>query len=199
MVSSGSMQLINLLDNYLKIGQLTLADFLCYSKAMKKLIIFALLIFLPLSLFAMANSEETKAVIEFETTDIFGNSVNSNDIFKSSKITMINFWATYCRPCIGELPFLAQIPETYSSDELQIIGIITDVTSQEAYNSAITLIKEKGAGTYMHLLPSQSMISILNNISAVPTTLFVNNKGEVIKSVVGSNTLKKWMEIIDSL
>lgn len=166
---------------------------------MKKILILILLLIIPLSLFAMANSEETKTVIEFETTDIFGNSVTSSDIFKTSKITMINFWATYCRPCIGELPFLAQIPKNYSSEDLQIIGIITDVTNQATYDSAITLIKEKEASTYTHLLPSQSMIPILNNISVVPTTLFVNEKGEVIKSVVGSNTLKKWMEIIDNL
>lgn len=166
---------------------------------MKKILILIILLIIPLSLFAMANSEETKTVIEFETTDIYGNSVTSSDIFKTSKITMINFWATYCRPCIGELPFLAQIPQTYSSEDLQIIGIITDVTNQSTYDNAITLIKEKGASTYTHLLPSQSMIPILNNISVVPTTLFVNEKGEVIKSVVGSNTLKKWMEIIDNL
>ena len=91
------------------------------------------------------------------------------------------------------------IPKTYDSSELQIIGVITDATNQSSYDKAISLIKTKGADTYTHLLPSSSMSQILAEINVVPTTLFVNNKGEILKSVIGSNTLKKWQEIISEL
>ena len=151
-------------------------------------------------LFANGNSEsnDTQSV-QFECVDIFGNDINSEELFSNSKITMINFWATYCNPCIGELPFLGMIPKTYDSSELQIIGVITDATNQSSYDKAISLIKTKGADTYTHLLPSSSMSQILAEINVVPTTLFVNNKGEILKSVIGSNTLKKWQEIISEL
>ena len=176
------------------------AVFLCYHRNMKKICLLLLTLLLTLTLFANGNSEEaTASVISFESVDIFGNSVSSQELFSSSKITMINFWATYCNPCIGELPFLAKIPTYYDPSELQIIGIITDVTNQNAYDKAISLIKEKGADSYIHLLPSSSMKDVLSNISVVPTTLFVNNKGEIIKSVLGSNTFKRWQEIISEL
>ena len=176
------------------------AVFLRYNRVMKRIfLLLTTLIILPL-LFANGTIEKEEVKpIAFESVDIFGNNISSDEIFSKSKITMINFWATYCNPCIGELPFLAKIPNNYDPKDLQIIGIITDVTNQSSYDKAITLIKEKGADTYTHLLPSSSMKQVLESISVVPTTIFVNDKGELVKSVIGSNTFKKWQEIISEL
>ena len=44
---------------------------------------------------------------EFSTTDMDGNKV-TNDTFADYDLTVVNFWATYCNPCIDELPELAE-------------------------------------------------------------------------------------------
>ena len=113
---------------------------------------------------------------------------------------MLNIWATYCSPCIGELPFLGKIPSEYDKAELQIIGVISDVFDQATYDTAISLITSKEAHTYPHLLVSESLYnSVLKDIVGVPTTLFVDSEGHVLKTVVGSNTLARWKEIITSI
>ena len=49
-------------------------------------------------------NNKQESVISFSGKDIEGNEVNATDLFKNHKITMVNVWATYCQPCIQELP-----------------------------------------------------------------------------------------------
>ena len=169
---------------------------------MKKTLLTALVI---LSVFfpAFSNGSAETAdvpVISFETTDIYGNEIKSSDLLASGRITMINVWATYCSPCIGELPFLAKIPDEYDKSELQLVGVVSDVFDQATYNTAVSLIQSKGAYTYPHLLVSETIYdALLKDIVGVPTTFFVDSEGHVLKTVVGSNTLARWKEIIDTV
>ena len=96
--------------------------------------------------------------------------------------------------------YLVRSPLTYMKklDNKVIEDYKTQLSITTNYPE-VQIIKEKGADSYIHLLPSSSMNDVLSNISVVPTTLFVNNKGEIIKSVLGSNTFKRWQEIISEL
>ena len=77
---------------------------------MKKRICTALVLLLAICPVAMA--EEAGALdysFNFATTDLDGNIVTSAEIYAGNKITMINFWATWCPPCVGELAELAAV------------------------------------------------------------------------------------------
>ena len=74
---------------------------------------------------AQSSGEEAQP-LSFEATDTEGNSV-SGDIFSRSKLTMVNVWATYCNPCLREMPGLGELAEEYDSEEFQILGIISDI------------------------------------------------------------------------
>ena len=47
--------------------------------------------------------------VEFETVDLDGKTVSSRELFAENKVTMINFWGTFCGPCIREMPELAEL------------------------------------------------------------------------------------------
>jgi thiol-disulfide isomerase/thioredoxin len=53
--------------------------------------------------------ESVESGISFETTDLAGNTVRSEDIFGENALTMVNLWGTYCGPCIGEMPDLEEL------------------------------------------------------------------------------------------
>lgn len=152
------------------------------------------------------SSENTEAakesyVLSFEANTITGDSYTSEKI-ALSKLTMINVWATYCNPCLSEMPDLAAITDAYDPSELQMIGIISDVAenSQEGITTAKELIAETGADNYPHLLLNDSLYNnLVGSISSVPTTFFVNQKGEVLGYVVGANSKETWEEIIHEL
>jgi len=138
------------------------------------------------------------AEISFEAVDMEGNAVIS-DIFSQSKLTMVNVWATYCNPCLSEMPRLGELAAEYDAEEFQIIGIVSDVLEGEDQELAENLIEETGAD-YTHLLLNESLYyALLTDVSAVPTTFFIDENGTVLDTVVGACEKSAWEEMINGL
>lgn len=155
-------------------------------------------------------AETTEPNIEkiekLDGTDLNGNAVETT-LFGKDGITMINVWATYCNPCIQEMPHLAEIDEEYKNagKNFTIIGICSDAVTFDGSTdtNSIETAKEIVNATkvnYLNIIPGQQTIQqVLMNVSVVPTTFFVNDKGEIQKIVSGSKSKEEWKEIIDSL
>ena len=136
--------------------------------------------------------------ITFEGTDMEGNAVTA-DIFSRSKLTMVNVWATYCGPCLSEMPGLGKLAAEYDAEEFQIIGIVSDVLEGEDQALAESLIRQTGAD-YTHLLLNESVYyALLTDVDAVPTTFFLNRDGVVLDTVIGAMEKSAWEEIINGL
>ncbi len=141
----------------------------------------------------------------FEALDINNNKVTQT-IFSGKKLTMVNIWATFCGPCIREMPDLKVLSEEYSDQDFQVVGIPVDVTdrkgtvNEELLAAAREIITKTGAN-YVHILPSKSLLQAkLNQVSSVPETVFVDENGrQVGKSYLGSRTKAQWAKIIDAL
>ena len=147
--------------------------------------------------------EETSrdSQIVFTCQDLNGNSV-SETVFSESKLTMVNVWATYCNPCLREMPGLGELAGEYETGEFQIIGIISDVmegADAATVDNAAALIEMTGAD-YTHLLLNESVFyAFLTDVTAVPTTFFVNENGEVVDTVIGAMEKTAWEEKINAL
>ena len=123
--------------------------------------------------------EQSDLAINFEGTDIEGNVVTS-EIFSQSKLTMVNVWATYCNPCLSEMPGLGELADEFDDEEFRIIGIISDVVEGEEQELAEDLIERTQAG-YTHLLLNESIYNaLLTDVAAVPTTFFVDENGVIL-------------------
>ena len=68
-------------------------------------------------------------VPDFKVKDLEGNEV-TNDFFAKADLTVVNFWGTFCGPCIGEMPELEKWSEELP-DNVQLLGVMMDVTSEE--------------------------------------------------------------------
>ena len=147
---------------------------------------------------ASSSEEPTPIFITFEGTDLEGNTV-SQDVFLQSKLTMVNVWATYCNPCLREMPGLGELAAEYDQEEFQIIGIVSDVWEGEDQTHVEELVRETGAA-YPHLLANDSISqAILSSVSGVPTTFFFDGEGAYLGGVVGSAEKSNWEEIIHGL
>lgn len=136
--------------------------------------------------------------ITFEGTDLEGNPV-TQEIFSQSRLTMVNVWATYCNPCLNEMPGLGELAVEYDPSEFQIIGIVSDVMEGEDQALVESLVQETGAA-YPHLLANDSIgQAILSSVSAVPTTFFFDGDGAYLGGMVGSAEKEQWEEIIHDL
>ena len=137
--------------------------------------------------------------VTFEAVSADGETVTS-DIFADSRLTMVNVWATYCNPCLMEMPYLGELAAEYSPEDFQIIGIISDVMEgdEDTLQTALSLISETGADTYTHLLLNESLYTaMLTDVTAVPTTFFVDSEGRSLDTVLGSKEKDAWKELID--
>lgn len=147
---------------------------------------------------AGASLEPSADPVTFTGTDMAGNTVSS-DVLAQSKLTMINVWATYCGPCLREMPALGQLAADYDTEEFQIIGIISDVSEGEDQSTAESLIQQTGAD-YTHLLLNDSVyFGLLTDVTAVPTTFFLDRDGNILDTVVGAMEQSAWKEKIDGL
>lgn len=139
--------------------------------------------------------------IAFEAQDLAGNTV-TEAVFTQSQLTMVNVWATYCNPCLSEMPGLGELAGEYDTEQFQIIGIVSDVqegAGDEAVEYAAELVSQTGAD-YVHLLLNESVFrAMLGGVSAVPTTFFVDENGEILDTVVGAMDKSAWKEKIDGL
>ena len=154
---------------------------------------------------APATSETNRVSFgKFTATDLNGNEV-TQDIFSNKDLTMINIWATFCPPCLEEMPELGALSTEYADKGFQIIGIVADAQDSSGAISAsqVDLAKEivqKTGASYTHLLPSEDLIRIkLNAVSAVPETVFVDKNGDIVgEPMVGSRSKDDWKAIIDT-
>ena len=172
-------------------------------KRMKKISIFCLTGMLALGLWACSSSKDgssegssssdssgttkqetsengvTVNMPEFSTTDMDGNKV-TNDIFADYDLTVVNFWATYCNPCIDELPELAEWKKELP-DNVNLIGLLVNVDEKgsDQYKLAEKIIKETGAD-YQHLIATEEFDDLISDLVGVPTTFFVDSTGKII-------------------
>lgn len=141
---------------------------------------------------------------KFESKDFNGNTVTEK-IFEGNKLTIVNIWGTFCQPCIGEMPDFEKISKEYAEKGVRFIGICADINvaedgslNEEKISKARDIMKETGV-TYTNILPSKSLNEVkLNSIEAYPTTIFVDEDGNVLDTFVGSNSYDVWCTRIDS-
>ncbi len=141
---------------------------------------------------------------DFTAQDINGAEF-TQEMFADYDLTMINIWATFCGPCLNEMPDLGELAAEYADQGLQIAGIVVDVMDQTGNISAsqVDLAKEivsQTGANYTHLLPSTDLIKIkLSRVTAVPETVFVDKNGGIVgKSISGSRSKADWEAIIDA-
>ena len=156
------------------------------------------------------SSEDTPAsgggiLSSFTAQDLNGNQVDQS-ILADYQLTMVNIWATFCGPCLSEMPELGEIHAEYADKGVQVVGIVTDVLNQDgSFNedqiaTARDAVSLTGAD-YLHLLPSTDLIlAKLQYVSAVPETIFVDSQGnQVGESYLGARSKEQWIAIIDEL
>ncbi|NDP20238.1 MAG: TlpA family protein disulfide reductase [Paludibacter sp.] len=115
-------------------------------------------------------------VKNFEFKDLENKSRSFNEL-KGEKLTLIDFWATWCKPCNKAIPELNKIYDIYKSRGVEIIGINCDgprSISKVAPLSKSLQIK------YPVLIDINSELKAELNVLVFPTLLIVNSKGKVV-------------------
>lgn len=123
---------------------------------------------------------------DFQTMDILdGNVIKSEEFYKEKPLTLVNVWGTFCGPCKEEMPDLAKLYDEYK-DKMNFLGVVVDtnVSMDTNVGEAQQIIKDSGVN-YKNIMPNPTTEDTLVNITAMPTTFFVNSDGKVLGGFVG--------------
>lgn len=120
--------------------------------------------------------------------------ISSNE----KKITLINYWASWCLPCVKELPSLKALQEKYSSKGLQVILISTD--DEKSKQALLSLLAKNDISFETYYRGSQSL-EVLDQLypqwnGALPSNLLVTSKGQPLEAWFGETSLIQFEERI---
>ncbi len=121
----------------------------------------------------------------FVTTDVDGNEIDSAELFSRAEYTMVNCWASWCGPCVREMPEIEQMSGDFASRGGQVVGILMNGNTAGGLSDGRAVIERTGV-TYLNIVSNEDIDSQVD-LFAYPTTFFVDSAGTVVgEPIVGA-------------
>lgn len=121
----------------------------------------------------------------FSRVDMLGKTIKLSD-YRNKSYVLLDFWASWCAPCINEIPTLTNIHEKYNNKNLKIIGISLDENEEKWRNA----IEQFQIGIYPQILGDSDSennyfinandIDEIYNITRIPVYILIDKQGEII-------------------
>jgi thiol-disulfide isomerase/thioredoxin len=115
----------------------------------------------------------------WELLDVDGNQVRSGDFL--GKVVILNFWATWCPPCLEEIPSFIELQNQYGTEGLEVIGISTDLEGA----AIVRPFMEQWGINYQIVLADGAVRNAYGGINALPTTFIMDRRGNMVEHYVG--------------
>ena len=149
----------------------------------------------PFNNIAIHVSPKLISPIVFE--DFLGNKVNLGDY--SGKLVIVNFWATWCKPCKEEMPSLDSLSQNENFENLVIFPVNMENLNYEKTKKFFSNLNVKKLEIFFD--PNLNFVKELK-LRGVPTTVIINKKGEEFARIIGSIDFKnkkflKWLSNYD--
>lgn len=133
-------------------------------------------------LFKKLNIERPKEKVpapNFTLEDLNGRKVGLKGL--KGKVIFLNFWATWCAPCVQEMPTMEKLHKTFGQKGLTVLAI--------NYREGAKEVKEffsKYKLTFIALLDLDGKVSERYRTWGLPVTVIINKRGEIVAKVIGS-------------
>ena len=94
---------------------------------------------------------------------------------------VLDFWATWCAPCRASMPHLDRIQERYAADGLLVLGLSVD----ESGPAVVKRFADRLKIQFRLAMADEKLLDQYGPIRQIPTTFFINRRGEVVRRTVG--------------
>ena len=124
--------------------------------------------------------KERLAAPDFTFPEIDGVEVSLSD-FKG-KVVLVNIWATWCKPCVDEMPSMEKLYKKFNGQNFEILAVSID----EAGRDSVAPFMSKYKLTFPALIDSKGTIISLYGATGVPESFIIDKNGILVNKIVGA-------------
>lgn len=128
----------------------------------------------------------------FRLQDLQGQEVTLESL--RGRVVLLNFWATWCGPCLYEIPDLIEVDQRFDDQEAVMLGISVDVAGPEA----VKAFAEKMGMTYPVLLADRQVIEAYR-INPIPASFLIDREGVLRGKMLGPRPKDFFIAAIQNL
>ena len=145
----------------------------------------------------IAINETPRPISSLKFQDFLGNQSNLKDYH--GKLLVINFWATWCKPCRNEMPSLDSLYEDKNFKNLKIFAVNMEKPNKLKTKNFFTVLNIKNLEIFFDL--NLNFVKEFK-LRGVPTTILINKKGEEFARIIGEVNFQdkkflKWLKEYD--
>jgi len=120
---------------------------------------------------------------DFSATGLHNENIRLNEF--AGKVLVLDFWATWCPPCVASVPEIKDLIKKYSSEKFAVVSISAD-QNEQAWRDFI----EKKNMTWLHVFDRNHEIRQSFGINSIPTYLVIDSEGIIQEQIVGINPMQ---------
>ena len=137
-----------------------------------------------------------KTAVGAKFTNFTGSDVNGKDVefstyVENGKYILVDFWASWCKPCIAEIPNLVKIYDKYKNQGFEIVSISVD----REKNDWIKAMNDNDM-PWSHLLDANGTASSIYGINSIPHIMLIDKDGQIIGRELRGKSLENKLEEI---
>lgn len=128
----------------------------------------------------------------YDIADLDRNKVSTSEEIAKHEITVIDFWASWCGPCRGEMPVMVDMYNNYKDKGLGIIGISLD-EDYDAWKKAV----DEDQMLWMQLSELRGWDCTAaqdNSVQAIPHTIVVDKRGKILATGLRGHELVEFVD-----
>ena len=141
---------------------------------------------------AAANTSEGAVITDFTQPSLDGTPLSIMDEIRRNKITVIDFWASWCGPCRQEMPMMTAMYDKYKDKGLGIVGISLD-NDGDAWQQATQQLGIKWP-QMSDLKGWDNAAAQLFNISSIPHTVVIDQNGKILRRGLRGTQLEQFVD-----
>ena len=148
----------------------------------------------------LGNCQQNKT-IQTNVSQVDSVKLNKLITENKGKVLVINVWATWCIPCVEEMPDLVKLTDSYASQNVQVIGISIDFP-EEIQSKILPFIKNNNINFPVYVNNFKKDEDLINFLSqewsgAVPATFIYDKHGVQKEFLLGKHSFEEFKKVVD--
>ena len=137
----------------------------------------------------LENTAEGKPYVDIKGKDVEGKDVALSDFVGKGNYVLVDFWASWCGPCKGEIPNLAKLHKAYKDKGLTVVGIFV-WDKEENFAKAV---EDEGI-TWAQIFDTEDRAAALYGIDGIPQIMLIAPDGTIVKRNLRGEYMIKTVE-----